>query len=291
MDRIHRHDFPTKRKVTPLDIFPASRIKLTATPISVLLLLIYSPVGIFLATCRLIIFSNFIFFSLLQQKFFKSTDLKSNKPSSGSFFNTFQKLLLSLCGIFPKIDEKILFQNLQKHYGFNQSYVYLSNWSNYLDTFILPVYLANLPGQLKTYKIKPNLIKDKVDDTYKIKGTADSLIRGHKYYHQPTMPLRYPESIFYKLIKQPFESPNFLNSIYFPEHTPSAAQAILKYVGNDNFERHTKSKEQLAQVNFVPIFTHVQNNFLAVENCTIYSTFVWDLLVMLFCPVTIRAFH
>lgn len=124
-----------KRTTSALDIFPGSRIKLSANPISVLLLLIYSPVGLFLVVSRISMLLVFLLFSLV-----------FNYVLKGPYFWTkfLQKIQLFFMGIYVHIDDKI-YQNLQNNEKMNSNnlnHIYLANFNSYADTFILPIYLA-----------------------------------------------------------------------------------------------------------------------------------------------------
>jgi len=117
-----------KPPITSLDIFPASRLKLSASPIAVLFLLAYAPIGLFLVIFRLSLVIGLIFSS-----FFLNNTLGRIAPTL-----LIQKWYLLIMGIVVKVDEKI--PQKPKSGG---SYIYLANMRSYADYIIFNIYLDN----------------------------------------------------------------------------------------------------------------------------------------------------
>jgi hypothetical protein len=118
---------PNPPPITSLDIFPASRLKLSASPISVLFLLAYTPIGLFLALFRLS-----LLIGLTSSSFFLNNTLGRIAPTL-----LIQKWYLLMMGVVVKVDEKIP----QKPKS--GSYIYLSNMRSYADYLIFNIYLDN----------------------------------------------------------------------------------------------------------------------------------------------------
>jgi len=113
--------------ITSLDIFPASRLKLSASPISVLFLLAYTPIGLFLALFRLS-----LLIGLTTSSFFLNNTLGRIAPTL-----LIQKWYLLIMGIVVKVDEKI------PRKPKSGSYIYLANMRSYADYLIFNIYLDN----------------------------------------------------------------------------------------------------------------------------------------------------
>ena len=129
----YRNRMSPKPPITSLDIFPASRLKLSASPFAVLLLLAYSPIGLFLVIFRLSLVIGLTFASLFW----------NNTLGRCALTLFIQKWYLLIMGIVVKVDEKI---PKKPESG---SYIYLANMRSYADYLIFNVYLDNaiIPDQ------------------------------------------------------------------------------------------------------------------------------------------------